>query len=87
MVLIPPVEFVIPNYNFSVLKAQDKEWLSPPFYIHNGGYMMCIRVRPNGWERGKGLHVYISFVLYTQCEMLIPIACNVVLSFLSCCNP
>ena len=45
-ITIPPVEYAIPN--FSALKAQDKEWRSPPFYSHRGGYKVCIGVWPNG---------------------------------------
>ena len=52
-VCIPPVEYTI--HNFSVLKAQDKEWRSPPLYTHRGGYKMCIGVWPNGVD-GICLH-------------------------------
>ena len=51
-VTIPPVEYTI--HNFSALKAQDKEWRSPPFYSHRGGYKMCIGVCPNGIGNCKG---------------------------------
>ena len=53
-VCIPPVEFTI--HNFSVLKAQDKEWRSPPLYTHRGGYKMCIGVWPNGVDGIQSLH-------------------------------
>ena len=53
-VCIPPVEYTIPN--FSVLKAQDKEWRSPPLYTHRGGYKMCIGVWPNGVGGIRSLH-------------------------------
>ena len=53
-VCIPPVEFTIRN--FSVLKAQDKEWRSPPLYTHHGGYKMCIGVWPNGVDGIQSLH-------------------------------
>ena len=64
-VVVPPVEYTVPN--FSVLKAQDKEWRSPPFYTHRGGYKMCIGVWPNGLVKslsGKGSHV--SVIFYTM---------------------
>ena len=53
-VCIPPVEFTI--HNFSVLKAKDKEWRSPPLYTHRGGYKMCIGVWPNGVDGIQSLH-------------------------------
>ena len=53
-VCIPPVEYTI--HNFSVLKAQDKEWRSPPLYTHRGGYKMCIGVWPNGVDGIQSLH-------------------------------
>ena len=53
-VCIPPVEYTI--HNFSVLKAQNKEWRSPPLYTHRGGYKMCIGVWPNGVDGIQCLH-------------------------------
>ena len=58
-VVIPPVEYTVPN--FSVLKAQDKEWRSQPFYTHRGGFKMCIGVCPNGNYNGNGTHVSVTF--------------------------
>ena len=58
-VLIPPVEFTITN--FPVLKAQSKEWRSPPFYTHRGGYKMCLGVHPNGLRMCRGSHVSVVF--------------------------
>ena len=58
-VVIPPVEYTIPN--FSVLKTQNKEWRSPPFHTYGGGYKMCIGVWPNGYYIGK-----LTVILYTM---------------------
>ena len=62
---IPPVEYTV--LNFSVLKAQDKEWRSQPFYTHRGGYKMCIGVWPNGnsdWLcSGKVSYVSVTFYI------------------------
>ena len=58
-VLIPPVEFTVTN--FSVLKALSKEWCSPPFCTHHGGYKMCLGVHPNGLFKSKGSHVSVQF--------------------------
>ena len=56
---IPPLEYTIRN--FSSLKAQNKEWRSPPFYSHLGGYKMCIGVWANGYSVAKGLSVSLKF--------------------------
>ena len=61
-VVIPPVEYTVPN--FSVLKAQDMEWRSPPFYSDRGGYKMCIGVYPNGCY--SGCRSYVSVRFYTM---------------------
>ena len=58
-VLIPPVEFTITNFSF--LKAQSKEWRSPPFYTHHGGYKMCLGVRPNDMSIFIGYHLSGQF--------------------------
>ena len=58
-VVVPPVEYTVPN--FSVLKAQDKEWRSSPFYAHRGGYKMCIGMWPNGAPFGCRSHVSVRF--------------------------
>ena len=57
--VVPPVEYTVPN--FSVLKAQDKEWRSQPFYAHRGGYKMRIGVWPNGAPFGCRSHVSVRF--------------------------
>ena len=54
-----PVEFTITN--FSVLKAQGKEWRSPPFCTHHGGYKMCLGVWPDGLGFLSGSHVSVRF--------------------------
>ena len=57
--LIPPVEFTITN--FSVLKVQGKEWRSPPFCTHHGGYKMFLGVWPSGLKFGGVSHVSVQF--------------------------
>ena len=50
-VTIPPVEYTVP------LKAQDKEWRSPPFYSHRGGYKFLLGYGLMGFIVPKG-HMY-----------------------------
>ena len=59
-ITIPPVEYTI--HNLSALKAQDREWRSPPFYTYRGGYKMCIGVWPNGYA---GVESHVSIQFYT----------------------
>ena len=57
-VLIPPLEFSVPD--FSEQKKQNEIWTSPAFYTHKLGYRMCLKVFPNGTEGGwRG---YVSIV-------------------------
>ena len=37
----------------------DKEWYSPPFYTHPGGYKMCINVEANGDDDGRDTYVSV----------------------------
>ena len=63
-ITVPPVEYTI--HRFSALKAQDKEWQSPPFYTRPGEYKMRMGVWPNGLGKGKRSHVAIRF--YTMAD-------------------
>ena len=40
-------------------KNKDDRWYSPPFYTHNGGYLMCLRVAANGYGDGSNTHVSV----------------------------
>ena len=53
----PPVTFTVDH--FSVRKAHNEKWISPPFYTHTGGYKMCLSVLPNGDGDDKGSYVSI----------------------------
>ena len=44
---------------FSQQKKSGKEFISPPFYTHKGGYKMCIRVDANGVDDGQVTHVSV----------------------------
>ena len=48
-----PIDFCV-NY------ANKRNIYLPPFYTHSCGYLMCIRVCPNGIGNGKGTHVSIG---------------------------
>ena len=49
------------------LKTEDAKWFSDPFFTHDGGYKMCLRVMANGngdgKGSGKGTHISAHFYL------------------------
>ena len=49
------------------LKSDDAKWFSAPFFTHDGGYKMCLRVMANGngdgRGSGKGTHISAHFYL------------------------
>ena len=51
---------------FSRYKSSNKDWYSPPFYTHPGGYKMCIRVDANGNDEGAGTHVSVYAYLMKE---------------------
>ena len=50
---------VVKMPEFSRYKSSKREWYSPPFYTHPGGYKMCVRVDANGDGKGVGTHVSV----------------------------
>ena len=54
-VAVVPFRFEIDK--FTKKKKHSVEWYSPPFYTHERGYKMCVRIDPNGIMNGKGTHV------------------------------
>eukprot|EP00731_Ephydatia_muelleri_P006928 Em0003g1176a len=38
-------------------EKESTSWFSPPFYIHNGEYRMCLRVDIAGYDEGAGSDV------------------------------
>ena len=56
-VFTPPPVFTMTN--FKQHKKDEDRWFSPPFYSHIGGYKMCISVKANGSDIGKGTHVAV----------------------------
>ncbi|XP_019856710.1 PREDICTED: TNF receptor-associated factor 6-like [Amphimedon queenslandica] len=49
--------------NFFDLKEDDEDWRSPPFYSHQGGYKMCLRVYTNGCSEVRGSHISLYVYL------------------------
>ena len=54
----PPVDFVMDG--FIEHKNKDDKWISPSFYTHNGGYLMCLAVDANGYGSGSNTHVGVT---------------------------
>ena len=52
--------FKFPEYHQHNL--YNKEWYSPPFYTHPGGYKMCIKVDADGFD--DGTDTYVSVFAY-----------------------
>ena len=48
---------------FSQCKESEDVFYSPPFYSHQGGYKMCVRVDANGNGSAKGTHVSATAIL------------------------
>ena len=42
---------------FQEHKENDSQWYSEPFYTHDHGYKMCLRVDPNGYDKAIGSHL------------------------------
>lgn len=55
--LVPTVPIEVTMENYKLLKANDAEWNSAPFYTCHGGYKMCLRVLPNGFLNWQKSHV------------------------------
>ena len=60
-VAVVPFRFEIKK--FTKKKKHGVEWYSPPFYTHERGYKMCVRVDPNGIMNGKGTHLSVYVYL------------------------
>ena len=44
---------------FTKRKQFNNEYYSPPFYSHQHGYKLCLKVNANGSGKGKGTHISI----------------------------
>ena len=54
---------VIKMPGFHQLKTNKQLWYSPGFYIHSGGYKVCLCVYANGAGDGEGSHVSLFLCL------------------------
>ena len=45
--------------NFQKHREAGDEWVSPPFFTHDGGYQLCLSVYANGLLSGTGSHVSV----------------------------
>ena len=54
----PPPDIIVNE--FEIRKEESECWFSPAFYIHVGGYKMCLSIFANGWGTGKGTHVSVG---------------------------
>lgn len=59
---VPPFDMTLTN--FELLRANNGEWNSSPFYSHPGGYKMCLRVCPNGVSPNKGKWLAVFFCIH-----------------------
>lgn len=49
---------MVPELTIYYTKEKEStSWFSPPFYTHNGGYRMCLRVDIAGYDEGAGTDV------------------------------
>ncbi|KAL5502984.1 hypothetical protein EMCRGX_G009855 [Ephydatia muelleri] len=49
---------IVPELTIYYTKEKEStSWFSPPFYTHNGGYRMCLRVDIAGYDEGAGTDV------------------------------
>ena len=53
--------------NFPTRKTYNEEWLSPPFYSHQGGYKLRLKIYPNGYASAQSKFVSI-FLMLTRGE-------------------
>lgn len=58
--VIQSAEFAMHSY--SKFKRENNAWLSPPFYIQQKGYRMCLQVYGNGFGQVRGQ--YVSLYIY-----------------------
>ena len=54
----PPPDIIMNE--FERRRKESERLFSPAFYTHVGGYKMCLSIRANGWDTGKGTHVGVS---------------------------
>lgn len=69
-----PIPVTLTLDKFNERKANNEDWLSPPFYTHLGGYKMCLAVHPNGYTentKGRFVSIYLHMMKGEHDEKLI----------------
>ena len=54
---------IIKISEFNNKKENKVQWYSDPFYTHNEGYKMCLRIDAGGFNKGKGTHLSLYLFL------------------------
>ncbi|XP_065901619.1 TNF receptor-associated factor 4-like [Dysidea avara] len=54
---------IVKMSDFGEYKELQVCWYSEPFYSHNEGYKLCLRVDPDGHSNGKGTHLSVFLYL------------------------
>ena len=52
-----PVHYRFTMDKFKTHKKKNAEWFSKPFYTHQRGYKICVRIDANGYRESRGTHV------------------------------
>jgi len=48
---------------FALHKGANAEWYSDPFYTHDRGYKLCVRIDANGYKKQRGTHMSVFICL------------------------
>ena len=59
--ITPICPWIVKMSDFS--QKRSKDWFSPPFFTHPGGYQMCLEVWGSGCGSGKGTHLSVYMCL------------------------
>ena len=54
---------IVKTTEFKNKKRFNIEWYSDPFYTHNKGHKMCLRVDAAGYDKGEGTHLSVYLYL------------------------
>ncbi len=65
-IIIPPCVMIMDQY--SIHKANNEVWSSPPFHSAKDGYKFCLSLHANGDNTGKNTHLSLYVVLMKGCN-------------------
>lgn len=57
LICVAPLQFTI--HSVAEFQREKRKWLSPPFYTHAQGYLLCIKVYPSGHSTSAGSDVSV----------------------------